>query len=74
VLDRINVKFGMNALHSGRMLIDATRAMNPEVIIKRHNKRRAVHALHSNLAFPDIDAMRVFLGEMTAYCLACLVT
>ncbi|WP_227443686.1 DUF4113 domain-containing protein [Pseudomonas cannabina] len=36
VLDRINVKFGKNALHSGRMPLDATWAMKHEVMSKSY--------------------------------------
>jgi DNA polymerase V len=32
VLDRINVKFGRNALHSGRMPLDARWAMKREMM------------------------------------------
>ena len=35
VLDRINVKFEKNALHSGRMLIDAACAMKREMMGER---------------------------------------
>ncbi|WP_230855671.1 DUF4113 domain-containing protein [Pseudomonas coronafaciens] len=36
VLDRINVKFGKNALHSGRMPIDAAWAMKREMMSRSY--------------------------------------
>ncbi|WP_349238686.1 DUF4113 domain-containing protein [Pseudomonas syringae] len=37
VLDRINVKLGQNALHSGRMSIDAPQSIKREIMSKSHS-------------------------------------
>ncbi|OSR65090.1 hypothetical protein BV326_05450 [Pseudomonas syringae pv. actinidiae] len=43
VLDRINLKFGKNALHSGRMPIDAAWAMRRELMSRSYTT--SIHQL-----------------------------